>query len=761
MRRISFTSAYIVTVLIFSYLVSIPANSAELAPFSSIFSANLTGSFTLTGNTNQSCSTALGDSSASCSGARNFSGQLMDLNNDSQVMRDVKVPMGDIEASQIFNSSANEIAVPTGSTISKAVLFWFGTLEVPDSSQFGIAPLNEAKRGTVLLAGPADNCSGAAISSCEVDGAVATESLGAGENGFYVGHADVTQKIADDYSTAWTKATGHLSALYSVGNIQGAQGIGTSSGWSLVVVFANPNQDLQHIEIKSGLALVAPRSAHNIEFSEFDSPLVGDISSSVGVVGIDGDAGTIGDSLSIRGSSITSLAANFSNPSNNVMNSSISLDGQRSEYLSGESLGRSKNTFGVEADRYTLVNALEHGANSVRMSFTTSADSFYISGVVFATPLGKSELKISKYISGVTQGGAGSVSEVTAGDTLEYTVAIDNIGVNTATDVRLEDVFDDVHLTNIQTSTPGCVVVVSDLICASLGNLTPASEPVKVVVTAEVKPGTGTITNQALVTYGGHQGVSTAISNPVTVEYAKLTTDLALELNFTSLYVQAGQKIRLQTRLTNLGPGEDPSPQLRLTLPTGLRLVSPLPEGCTEASRKVICTAVGLGLGPGVPLLPGIAANLDFVFVANEGKAKYRVNGVVQTGNAWGDPNLENNFATTVIAVNHAPAAQRIFVVTRSGAKAVTKSISPYISDPDYDALQVQLGSIPNGHGSLKLTGTQLTYTPPQNYIGTFSVPYFLSDGRGGKASSVITVQVIPGSETNPHKCRGFVRAGC
>jgi hypothetical protein len=72
------------------------------------------------------------------------------------------------------------------------------------------------------------------------------------------------------------------------------------------------------------LALVAPRSAHNFEFTGFDSPLVGDVNSLVGLVGADGDAGTVGDSLTVRGPTITTLTfgnvniSNFTNITNDT-----------------------------------------------------------------------------------------------------------------------------------------------------------------------------------------------------------------------------------------------------------------------------------------------------------------------------------------------------------------------------------------------------------------------------------------------------------
>ena len=761
MRRIRVGSLCLVVAICSAMLNVNVVRSAELAPFKSIYSANLTGSFTLTGNTNQSCSTVLGDNSSSCVDARNFNGPLSDFNNDEQVMRNTEIPMGKVDSKAIFNSSANEISVPSGSTISKAYLFWFGTLEVPQDSSFGIAPVNEAERGTVLFAGSKDDCSGAAIVNCEVNGTVSTESLGAGQNGFYVAHADVTNKIATDYSHYRTAKSQQESEIYSVGNIQGAQGIGTSAGWALMIVYANAAEDLRHIEVKSGLALVAPRSAHNFEFTGFDSPLAGDINSIVGFAGVDGDAGTVGDSLTVRATSGSTLISNFVNPSNNVFNSSVSIDGTRSNYLSGESLGKSKNTFGLEADRFTVTNALDHGANSARLTFNSTADSFYIAGIAFATPLGKSELKVTKYISGVTQGGLGSNTEVSAGDVLEYKVSIDNVGVNTATNVSLQDNFDSEHLTNVQTTNGNCSVVGNKLTCTNLGNLPPTASPIIVAVTAEVKPGTGTISNFALATYGGHQGPSTAFSNVVTTDYAKLSTDLALELNFTKPYVQAGSPVKLRSRITNYGPSADDAPKLQLTIPAGLTRTSKLPNGCKQETRKITCEPTGLGIGLGESFLPGKSVQLELIFLAAAGQSKYRVYGVTQTDNPSGDSNLSNNFAKALVGINHPPVARKIFMSTSTGANAITQSISNSISDPDLDSLQVTLGAVPASKGSLRLVGSNLVYIPNETYAGTFRVQYFLNDGRGGKASSVITVQVLPSPVISEHKCRGFVRTGC
>jgi hypothetical protein len=163
----------------------------------------------------------------------------------------------------------------------------------------------------------------------------------------------------------------------------------------------------------------------------------------------------------------------------------------------------------------------------------------------------------------------------------------------------------------------------------------------------------------------------------------------------------------------------------------------------------------------GDSLIPGASVDIAFNFSAETGKSKYRVYAVVKTGNVYTDPNLTNNFAKAVVGVNHPPLAQRIFITAHAGSNSVTNSISAFISDPDLDSLHIKIGSIPTAKGSLRLVGSQLIYQPSQTYIGTFVVPYYLKDGRGGSAGSVITVSVLPGVTQTEHGCRGFVRAGC
>ena len=748
--------AFIISVLS-ATVIGIPsAESAELATFQTLYSENLTGSFTLTGNSNQTCSTNLGPNSDSCYLARNFTGVANELNNDAHVMRNTEVSVAAVDSSKIFNSSINEIKIPASSQIKKAYLFWFGTLETPSAQEFGVAPLVASKANEVILAGPGEDCT--PLTSCTVTGTQYTESLGAGESGFYVSHADVTTRIKQNYPELWSSSSGHRNAQFTVANVQGAQGLGTSAGWAIVLIYESAAEQLQHIEFKSGLTLVAPRSAHNFEITGFDSPISGDIESLVGLVGIDGDAGTVGDSLTLRGTNPT-LLANSINEANNIMNSSVSIDGLRSSYLSGQSVGKSKNTFGVDVDRFTVTNAISHGAQSVRLTLNSAAESFYLPAIIWASPLGKSELQLKKYVSAITQGGAGSNLTVTQGDVIEYKIEIANIGTSSASKIDLSDLFP-ANLINISTPTSGCTVSLNLLSCPDLGSLSPGQSAITITALAEVSSGSGTFSNFASATYSGHQGLTTTISNIVTVEYAVRSVDLSLTLKFADQIVQAGSDIDLLVNVNNLGPISDDSIQIRLTLPTGLTRKSVLPTGCAQSGRVINCESAGLGIKSGSGLEPGSAAALELTLRADAAKSKFRVTGTVMTGLAGGDTDPTNNFAFAEVLVNRPPNAKSIRFEVRQNSNWQTRDLADYISDPDQDSLQIEMEKLPSDVGRLLLLGTNLKFKPYRNWTGTTTVNYKIFDGKGRFAKARIVIIVLPVDSTRP-KCHSFIAMGC
>jgi hypothetical protein len=120
------------------------------------------------------------------------------------------------------------------------------------------------------------------------------------------------------------------------------------------------------------------------------------------------------------------------------------------------------------------------------------------------------------------------------------------------------------------------------------------------------------------------------------------------------------------------------------------------------------------------------------------------------TGVPDGDPNPGNNTSTAKLYVNHSPLAEIASLTALSGGKQVQLSLANKISDIDGDALTVELGQVK--YGSAFVYGDIVSYTPPKSWSGKFTLPYYLSDGKGGSAKSSITVTINPANPANPTK---------
>jgi hypothetical protein len=106
------------------------------------------------------------------------------------------------------------------------------------------------------------------------------------------------------------------------------------------------------------------------------------------------------------------------------------------------------------------------------------------------------------------------------------------------------------------------------------------------------------------------------------------------------------------------------------------------------------------------------------------------------------DANASNDTSTSKIYVNHKPRAKVVTATALAGGKAIKFSLAPQISDVDGDSLGIKLGKVK--YGSAKIAGDIVTYTPPKNWDGKFAIPYSVTDGKGGKATSLIVVKVKP-----------------
>jgi VCBS repeat-containing protein len=112
-------------------------------------------------------------------------------------------------------------------------------------------------------------------------------------------------------------------------------------------------------------------------------------------------------------------------------------------------------------------------------------------------------------------------------------------------------------------------------------------------------------------------------------------------------------------------------------------------------------------------------------------------------GGLW----VEEQFTITITDVNDPPVAVDDNATTPQDTP-VTINILSNDSDPDNDALAVV--SATNGtHGSVVNNGSDVTYTPDDDFTDTDSFNYTITDGNGGTATATVSVDILePNVET-------------
>jgi len=753
----------LVTINLLTLLTATQSSAVTLVAFTNRYEANLSGDFGITGNTVVTCSEESGDlGSSSCVNARAGEGPLNSLDNDAHEMRNLEVPLGLLDSSQVFNSSVGELRVPPGSAIEYAELFWSGSLLVDPGD---VAPVDAASKNEVLFAvgnqdctQPGDPC----LVTANAD-QVAIESLGV-DSGQYRASAVVTSALQTaDFSTS----DGVSKLNLAVGNVQTSLGVDKAAGWSVIVVYENADSELRHVQILGGLGVVAKRSGSVVGISGFQTPSNGPVNSALGVVAFDGDLGDATDSIYMTQGNSQTLLADAQNPNNNIANSTVSSSGRISSYLNNSSPARSVNTLGVDTDRLDLVNALPPDSTSATISMSAQQDTWYPTALAYSTELAAPELDLEKYVSDFS---GTSSTQLEVGDSLTYKVAATNIGTGAATNVVIRDELP-ADFTLVASSGTNCPVVPPGSICKTFSKIE-VGERVAINIRGTIN-GTsqftsGDFVNQATTTYRGPIDSYEGISPQVTVAYGPLQVDLVADLEFSRTYVQAGESSKIISKITNFGPADATNPNVLLNSQNGPLSVEAMPQGCTRISTtKIRCLAAAYGISASSALQPGESAEVELRVTPLARAHSLRVLMEIESGHPAGDSNLDNNFASASVLINHPPIAKPLVIRALVDGPPVTKSLVQYVSDVDGDSLRVTVGNA--RHGQLKLVGSRIVYTPTSSWTGKQVIGYSVSDGKGGRDTSTITVVVtrknqgnVPTPQIPTHsRCFGPAPMGC
>ncbi|MFC3690054.1 Ig-like domain-containing protein [Aquipuribacter hungaricus] len=367
-----------------------PASAA--ATFAQRFSANTNGSVLIRGNTLMTCAS----SDAACATAQSSTGGSIQRNNSfAGTFVDVD---GDPST---FSSSSAQVTVPAGGSVLYAALVWHARTEG------GTLPQDVTKRGEVKLRLPGSS-SYTTVVADQLD-TLATQS------GAYQGYTDVTSQV---------RAAG--SGVYTVADVQASSGvIDRYAGWSLVLAVSDPLAPARNLTVFSGLQSVTGTTPVTIPLEGFVTPPAGAVRTSLGIVASEGDSGATGDVLKLN----STVIGDARNPVDDFFNSSVSEGGT-------ETTGRTpayNNQLGFDADQVRADGILANGATGATISLTSTGDVYFPGVVTFATELYDPKLLGTKTVTDLDGG------QTLPGDVLEYTVPVQNIGIDVASDSTFFD----------------------------------------------------------------------------------------------------------------------------------------------------------------------------------------------------------------------------------------------------------------------------------------------------------------------------------
>jgi len=328
-------------------LLAAPAHAD--APFTPRFAQTAPGDIAAVGNTLMTCpaSAACTTAQASTTASDNdFAMVYVDADSDGTT----------------FDSSAATFTRPAGATVLWAGLYWSGHSSSTD-------------RDKVKLQVP--GASGyAQVSSSNVLTSTAQPAR-------YRAFADVTAQVASA-----------PSGDYWVANVQSTPGTDRFAGWALLIAYRDAAQPIRRLNVYDGLGTVQGGSPFNTTIAPFHTPATGAVTTKVGLLAFEGDAGYADETVRFNGHDLTDAR----NSANNAMNSTISSGGANVATKNPNYA----NQLGMDLDVFTNnPGALANDQNTAALTFSSANEYFMPSAFFLVSDEGPATVTTPPSVGGV------------------------------------------------------------------------------------------------------------------------------------------------------------------------------------------------------------------------------------------------------------------------------------------------------------------------------------------------------------------------
>ena len=331
-----------------------------------------------------------------------------------------------------FSSSSASLALPACSKVEYAGLYWSANYEQEVKSNSAIAslPTNDTRRldfSEVKFKLPGGSY---------IDLSADTDPDPAGEEDDII-FDDVNFEGAP--YTCYKNVTSLVQTLadpngeYTLANVRAMRGRTPrgAGGWTLVIIYENPNESSKYISVFDGYAGVGPLSASSalINVSGFRTIPNGVVNLKLGVSAVEGDRAASGDRFRIRtptNPSVTSLS-NAANPANNFFNSSITVNGSNVLTRSVPST----NSLGYDSDVFRVNNpnngVIANNETEATLELFTSGENFGSFLIVFGVDIIEPDIVLEKRVKDIAGNDVTGLG-VNLGQTLDYELSFRNVG---------------------------------------------------------------------------------------------------------------------------------------------------------------------------------------------------------------------------------------------------------------------------------------------------------------------------------------------
>lgn len=259
----------------------------------------------------------------------------------------------------------------------------------------------------------------------------------------YAYYHDVTDMVTALANPEGTYAVANISSM--VGPKPNSEGL--SAGWSLFVVYEDPNLPSKYITSFDGFTKITSSINETFPVSGFTTIPVGPVRSKFAFSTIEGDRRYTGDYLRLNGTTIdaTNNAGTVIRPGNNFFNSTVSyIDPVTNtpELFTTRTPGGS-NTLGFDAGIINIPNAgntlIPNSATSATISLGSNLDIYYYYFSAFAIEIIAPNIVLTKIVEdefGTDIGG----QLVSLGDELNYVIGFRNTGNDDTRNLTIRDV---------------------------------------------------------------------------------------------------------------------------------------------------------------------------------------------------------------------------------------------------------------------------------------------------------------------------------